>query len=310
MIEKIASKFGDNVLLSEKLENDGRLRDLAFEFCHTFDVKVTAYDDSKNRTISVLSNRGIPLGTLHVTSDGDQSVYIYECEGLIRKDKSSARSNEYSRDSGKIRNLIKSLKVNGDIPSDDKMVNAYKRAMQSAIRNVSERNTPYISVENNQIIALVERAIGCPATEQLDTDEIKRLYKKYLQQLHGNDQAKVDMQRYARGCTAVKLPYSYVRQSQKNDGIIIGDIAWDGIENFGSKDIKITKPFERFNSIAESPISAVGTMIRTYFEGNKNYYDSNSPLGVDATSTYYKDIDISCACSENNFVVLIPHHAT
>ena len=310
MIEKIASKFGNNVLLSERLQNDEKLRDLAFEFCHTFDVKVTSYNESKDRIVNVLSNRGIALGTLSVTSSGGEAVYIYECEGLVRKDKSSARSNEISRDSSKIRNLIKAVKTNGESPTEEKMVNTYKSAIQTAIRNVGERNTPYISVENNQIIALVEKAIGYPATEQLDTEEISRLYKKYLQQLNGIDQAKQDMQRYAKGCTVVKLPYSYTRQSQKNNGIIIGDVTWDGVEKFGSKDIKVTKPFERFDSITDSPIAGVGTMIRTYFEGNKNMYEAECPLGMEIRDRYYKDIDIVTASSAGNFVVLIPQHAT
>jgi hypothetical protein len=310
MIERIASKFGDNILLSVRLENNESLKNFAFEFCHTFDVKVTSYPNTQEKLVNVLSNRGIPLGDLSVIFDDGEPIYVYQCEGLIRKDKSSARSNEYSRDSGKIRNLIKSLKVNGEIPTEDKMVSTYRDAIQSALKSVGDRSTPYISVESSQVVALIEKAMGYATTEQLDSHEMGRLYAKYLKQLANNDEASKDMQRYAKGCTVVKLPYHYVRQSQKNNGILIGDVMWDGVEKFGSKDIKVTKPFERFDSIADSPISAVGTMIRTYFEGNKKHYNSESPLGVDTLDKYYKDIDISTSSSGQNFIVLIPHHAT
>jgi hypothetical protein len=307
MIERITSKFGNNVLLSEKLENDTSLRDLAFEFCHTFDVKVTSYSSTQEKLVNVLSNRGIPLGALSVAYHNTEPVYIYECEGLVSKDKSSARSNEYSRDSGKIRNLIKSLKVNGESPTEDKMVETYKSAIHSALRCVGDRSTPYINVESNQVVALIEKAMGYATTAQLDSDEIGRLYKKYLQQVSNNSLASLEKQRFAKGCTVVKLPYSYVRQSQKNNGIIIGDVVWDGNDK---KDIRVTKPFERFDSIADSPIAGLGTMIRTYFEGNKSIYDSDSPLGIPINDKYYRHIDISCSSSSNSFVAIIPHHAT
>ena len=308
MIDKIASQFGDTELLSKRLANSEPLRDLVFEFCHTFDVKATAYGDNERHAgVNVLSNRGIPLGNLRINRHDNEPIYIYECENIIQKDKASARSSQYARDSNKIRSLIKTIKNNKEMPCENKMVDSFKYAMRDAINNVADNGKPTLSVSSEMQTAMAETILGVPRTMSLDIDVIRARYEKYLTQLELSSHMNKEAKRYAKGCTVIRMPYGWGQSPQDNDGVLIGEARWDGFDEV--KEIHITKQFERYDNLLESPIAGLATMIRTYFESRRNIYNKDNVLGLEFRDRYYKDIDISTASRNNTFVAIIPLHA-
>jgi hypothetical protein len=311
MIEKIASSFGNIELLSNRLESNSDLKNLVMEFCHTFDVKATVYESSKRfHGVSVLSNSGIPLGELYISYHGNDPVYIYTCEGIIYKDKASAKSDSTSRDSGKITSLIKTIKKNGEHPVETKIFDSYKNAIRDALNTVGNKQTPTIDVASDLALAMLESLLNVPLTRSLDLHEMQKMHKKYLKELNNNELAIKNKERFAKGCIVVKMPYRYTNINQMNDGVLVGEMTCANTDSIKNENIVITKPFERFDSLADSPIAGLTTMIRTYFEGHKDKYDADNVLGISSTSDrYFRDIDIAVASRNSTYVALIPLHA-
>ena len=313
MIEKIASSFGNIELLSNLLESNSNLKNLVMEFCHTFDVKAITHGNTKR--VNILSNRGIPLGELYLSNmvsplckDNDP-VYIYSCEGIISKEKASANSDSNSRDSSKITSLIKTIKKNGEHPVETKIFDSYKSAIRDALSTVGERRKPTINVGSDLALAMLEKLLNVPITQNLDTDQMKLLHTRYLKELNSTELAIQNQQRFAKGCVVVKMPNRFANANQKNDGVLVGEIICTNVSDPSDKDINITKPFERFDSLADSPIAGIATMIRTYFEGHKDKYDETNALGIGSNDRYFRDIDVAVASRSSTYVALIPLHA-
>ena len=307
MIEKIASPFGNIELLSNLLESNSNLKNLVMEFCHTFDVKAITHGNTKR--VNILSNRGIPLGELYLSNKSNDPVYIYSCEGIIFKEKASANSDSNSRDSSKITSLIKTINKNGEHPVETKIFDSYKWAIRDALCTVGERRKPTINVASDLALAMLEKLLNVPITQNLDTDQMKLLHTRYIKELNSTELAVQNQQRFAKGCIVVKMPYRYANANQKNDGVLVGEMICTNVSDPSNKDINITKPFERFDSLTDSPIAGVATMIRTYFEGHKDMYDESNALGIGSNDRYFRDIDVAVASRNSTYVALIPLHA-
>jgi hypothetical protein len=310
MIEKVASPFGNIELLSNRLESNSDLKNLVMEFCHTFDVKAIAYENrGKLNRVNILSNRGIPLGELYLSKKNDDPIYIYSCQGIISKDKSSANSDSNSRDSGKITSLIKTIKKNGEHPVETKIFDSYKSTIRDALSTVGNKQTPTVDVASDLALAMLESLLNVPLTRSLDMHEMQQMHKKYLKELNNNELAMKNKQRFAKGCIVVKMPYRYADTNQKNDGVLVGEMTCANTDSIKNENIQITKSFERFDSLADSPIAGLATMIRTYFEGHKDKYDPDNALGILSTDKYFRDIDVAVASRSSTYVALIPLHA-
>jgi hypothetical protein len=307
MIEKVASQFANMEYLSEVLESNNDLKVLTMEFCHTFDVKAIAYDNSSKK-INVLSKRGIPLGELLIKHKDGDPIYVYRCDGIITKEKASANSDSNSRDSNKITSLIKTIKKNSESPDESKIFDSYKGAIRDAFNNVNEKRKPQISCSSDEALGMIEYILKVPTTTPFNIDDVQNTYHKYLKGLGELDNGKKTLERYSKGCIVVKMPYRYSSINQANDGLLIGEATFDTYRSMPN-DITFTKPLERYNSISDSPIAGVASMIRTYFQSNKNYYDEENALGIMVRDRFYPDIDVSMASRNSALVTLIPLHA-
>jgi hypothetical protein len=246
---------------------------------------------------------------LYLSNKSNDPVYIYSCEGIIFKEKASANSDSNSRDSSKITSLIKTINKNGEHPVETKIFDSYKWAIRDALCTVGERRKPTINVASDLALAMLEKLLNVPITQNLDTDQMKLLHTRYLKELNNTELAVQNQQRFAKGCIVVKMPYRYANANQKNDGVLVGEMICTNVSDPSNKDINITKPFERFDSLTDSPIAGVATMIRTYFEGHKDMYDESNALGIGSNDRYFRDIDVAVASRNSTYVALIPLHA-
>jgi len=307
MIEKVASQFANIEFLSEVLESNNDLKNLTMEFCHTFDVKAIAHPNTYKK-VNILSKRGIPLGELFIKRRDSNPIYVYRCDEVISKEKASANSDSSSRDSNKITSLIKTIKKNNEYPDEATVFNSYKGAIRDAFTNVNEKRKPHITCSSDETLGMIEYILQVPTTTPFNVGDVRATYDKYLKALNELAEGNKTIERYAKGCTVLKMPYRYAGTSQEHDGILIGEATFDMNKSMPN-DITFTKPFERYNSISDSPIAGIATMIRTYFEAHKNWYDPENPLGMQIRDRFYSEIDISTASRNGTLVALIPLHA-
>ena len=155
----IISTYGNQDLVRTILENPNRaeLKKLAHEFCASFNLKVTNNGLSESR-VSVVDNNGIPLGALYTTSDGSDTIYIYEAEGIVKKERSSKYTDNNSRDSKKISTLIRSIKKNNEEPTASKLFPLWNRALNFGFTELkSSRASVNLAIPREQVQFMCEK---------------------------------------------------------------------------------------------------------------------------------------------------------
>jgi hypothetical protein len=298
------SQFADAQLTQENMDNNPKLKNLAMQVCHEFNLRVGA--TKEKHMLGLFTDNGLTVGTIAVNKDYRSSELYYDITmpDIICKEKSSARSDRNSRDSDKIATLIKSIKKNKEIPTAEKLTKNYLQCLFYALSRVGEARKPDISIHQDVALSAIKFALGIDTMGvQLHTAKLQEVYNQYMKEVNELSSAKNNQDRYLKGCTAIG-----VVGGRWNDGhvshYLVGNVGADESNN-----IAFQGNLTRYATLADTEHAPTAAMIRTYMQGTRHGGQSNE-LGVPWSDRYYDEIDIATGYTGSSGLwVLIPKHA-
>lgn len=266
-------------------------------------MNITSYKPS----VRFITADGIQCGSGSVTKDGKKDggdVYRYYLSfPTISKEKASANSDRDSRDSVNLPALIRTIKKNGEEPTNKKILDALNDGMKYTMRAVSNsvRSNPRLSFDTDLALAVTRFILGVDS--QLPNMYISHLQDKFNQfqsEMQSFEAANADYARYARGVTLV-----CINTVESKPHYLVGDATF----NTANDRFELQGGLKRYNSLADSPIVEIATMIKTYFQGTP-HYEKDNDLGVLRQDKYFPDIDIAVGYAKHQELwVAIPKNA-
>ena len=299
------SQFANEALTQQQMDDNSKLKSLAMQICHEFNLRV--HQTNEAHKLNLLTERGLPVGNLSVIKDYRNSEFYYEVSmpDIIQKEKSSARSDRNSRDSDKVATLIKSIKKNKEIPTEEKLTKNYLQCLYYALMRVGEAQQPSVSIHNDVALSAIKFALGIDTIGvQLHTAKLQEIYDQYMKSVNELSSAKNNQTRYLKGCTAIGIVGNRWHNDTHKPYYLVGDVAGNADNN-----LAFQGNLTRYASLADTEHAPITAMIRTYMQGSKHPEGSNE-LCVAWADRYYEDIDIATGYTGSNGLwVLIPKHA-
>ena len=299
------SQFANEALTQQQMDDNPKLKSLAMQMCHEFNLRV--HQTNEAHKLNLLTERGLPVGNLSVIKDYRNSEFYYEVSmpDIIQKEKSSARSDRNSRDSDKVATLIKSIKKNKEIPTEEKLTKNYLQCLYYALMRVGEAQQPSVSIHNDIALSAIKFALGIDTIGvQLHTAKLQEIYDQYMKSVNELSSAKNNQTRYLKGCTAIGIVGNRWHNDTHKPYYLVGDVAGNADNN-----LAFQGNLTRYASLADTEHAPITAMIRTYMQGSKNPEGSNE-LCVAWADRYYDEIDIATGYTGSSGLwVLIPKHA-
>lgn len=308
-MENLISHIADRDRTMKFFESDNArvllLRNLVREFCYTFNTRVgfLASKDSdgsealyRNQpTIPVYTIEGMPCGTLRVKFDHEGDFYAFN-SSMVCKEKASARSDKYTRDSTTVKGLINAIKRNKEIPSLEGCMTRYKYGIGDALRATSRGiDRPNINLSSEAMLELVKMYLGETTYVMPHDDSIRKAYSDYLEKAATNSEMEKNFNRFKEGCKGIG-----VLSTDEKPIYLVSDITWVG-DTPNVTNITIHKSLSENERVAGDAM-----MIRTFMQGNNG--TSDNELGVRTSDRYYADIDVATGYNNHECVwVLIPN---
>ena len=299
------SQFANEALTQQQMDDNPKLKSLAMQMCHEFNLRV--HQTNEAHKLNLLTERGLPVGNLSVIKDYRNSEFYYEVSmpDIIQKEKSSARSDRNSRDSDKVATLIKSIKKNKEIPTEEKLTKNYLQCLYYALMRVGEAQQPSVSIHNDVALSAIKFALGIDTMEvQLHTAKLQEIYDQYMKSVNELSSAQNNQARYLNGCTAIGIVGNRWHNDTHKPYYLVGDVAGNADNN-----LAFQGNLTRYASLADTEHAPITAMIRTYMQGSKHPEGSNE-LCVAWADRYYDEIDIATGYTGSSGLwVLIPQHA-
>jgi hypothetical protein len=301
------SQFANAQITQQRMDDNAKLKNFALQICHEFNLRVTDENKKEALSLSLVTDRGLPVGHVSVIKDyrTKEDYYEISMHEIICKEKSSARSDRSSRDSDKISTLIKSIKKNKEVPTIDKLTKNYLQCLFYAISRVGEARRPDISIHQDVALSAIKYALGIDTMGvQLHTAKLQEVYDQYMKEVSELSTAKSNQDRYLKGCTAIGIVGGRWSDDTANY-YLVGDVAGDE-----EKNIKFQGDLTRYSTLADTEHASTAAMIRTYMQGSQHRNQCNIELAVPWGDRYYDEIDIATGYTGNTGLwVLIPKHA-
>ena len=299
------SQFANQDATQEQMDNNPKLKSLAMQMCHEFNLRVHQHKEAHK--LGILTEQGLPVGNISVIKDYRDGEFYYEVSmpDIISKEKSSARSDRNSRDSDKVATLLKSIKKNKEIPTTEKLTKSYLQCLYYALQRVGEAQRPDIVVRNDVALSAIKFALGIDMMGvQLHTAKLQEIYGQYMKEVNELSSAKNNQARYLKGCTAIGIIGGRWNDSSMLPHYLVGNVV-------GNEDNNPTFQggVTRYSTLADTEHAATAAMIRTYMQGDKNVNGNNNDLGIPWSDCYYDKIDIATGYTGNSGLwALIPKY--
>jgi len=313
-VMNIATDKVDQDKLTELFTNKPNLKKFVYEFCTAFNVKVDRVKNSG--ALRVVTPNGLDGGELSTNTnsrDRSETVYIYENQYLVKKEKSSSNSSRSERDSNKIATLIRTLKKNNEFPSDENMTKAYAEEVITAIHPVKDSaryGAPKIEVHIDIVKMLVESQLGVDTISiQQYASDLKDSYSKYLVKMKTYNESADDHKRFCKGFKLIGIDYE---NYYENDGTLpvkylVGEGVVDNTNN--REKVLIQGSLKRYSTLKDIPEVAVDAMmIATYMQGKstERIYSNRNELFIGKIDRFLPELDISAGYRNNIVWVVIP----
>ena len=295
----IVSTYGDHNLARTVLENPQwvELKKLSHEFCTAFNVKVTGIDNSPKK-LGVVDNNGIPLGELYTTTDCSDTIYIFESQEIIKKERSSKNTSHDARDSKKIGNLIKAIKKNNEEPVVSKLFPHWNRTIEFGFSELKAENiNKSIAVPRDKMQFICEKLLGETITGVIDENMLRDLLNMFRNEEKNKESKELNINRFAKGVTALKIPL-------KGDKYYIACKV-----NYDVANGKVTSITDiiRYESINDSPYAGLALMCRSRKPDRHSTADNE--FGINRCDQYWDDLDIVTCYNGQCMFMLIPDYA-
>jgi hypothetical protein len=298
------SQFANQDATQEQIENNPKLKSLAMQVCHEFNLRVHQHKEAHK--LGILTEQGLPVGYISVIKDYRDGEFYYEVSmpDIISKEKSSARSDRNSRDSDKVTTLLKSIKKNKEIPTTEKLTKNYLQCLFYALQRVGEAGKPDIAIRNDVALSAIKYALGIDTMGvQLHTAKLQEIYDQYMKQVQELSSAKDNHDRYLKGCTAIGIAGNRWHEAGK-PYYLVGNVGADDDGN-----LAFQGGLTRYASLADTEHAPMAAMIRTYMQSSEHRSDSSNDLGIPWADHYYNQIDIATGYTGNTGLwALIPKH--
>jgi len=298
------SQFANRDATQEQIDNNPKLKSLAMQVCHEFNLRVHQHKEAHK--LGILTEQGLPVGNISVIKDYRDQEYFYEISmpDIISKEKSSARSDRNSRDSDKIATLLKSIKKNKEIPTMDKLSKTYLQCLFYALQRVGEAHKPEVTVRNDVALSAIKFALGIDTMEvQLHTAKLQEIYDQYMKSVSELSNAQSNQARYLKGCTAIGMAGGRWSDSNK-PYYLVGNVGADEDGN-----LAFQGNLTRYATLTDTEHAPTAAMVRTYMQGHKNG-SGNNDLGIPWADRYYHEIDIATGYTGSSGLwALIPKYA-
>lgn len=312
----IALETVDQDKLKELFIAKPSLRNLAFDFCTAFNVKISRIKNSG--ALRLATPNGLDAGELSTTTnsrDRSEAVYIYENQYLIRKEKASSNSSRSERDSNKIATLIRTLKKNNEYPSDVAMTKAYSEEIVVALHPVKDGaryGAPKIELNKDITKMLAEFYLGVDTLSiKQYSSELKDSYSKYLVEMQKYDESADDFKRFCAGFKIIGIAY----ESFHDDGTFApryivgeGEVVTTDSNSINGK-VLIQGSLKSYSTLKEVPEVAVDAMmIATYMQGKstERSYSNRNELFINRIDKFLPEIDIGVGYRNSIVWVAIP----
>ena len=312
----IALETVDQDKLTELFRTKPSLRNLAFDFCTAFNVKVSRIKNSG--ALRLATPNGLDAGELSTTTnsrDRSEAVYIYENQYLIKKEKASSNSSRSERDSNKIATLIRTLKKNNEYPSDVAMTKAYAEEIVVALHPVKDGaryGAPKIELNKDITKMLAEFYLGVDtiSIKQYST-ELKDSYSKYLVEMQKYDESADDFKRFCAGFKIIGIAY----ENFYDDGTFApryivgeGEVVTTDSNSINGK-VLIQGSLKCYPTLKDVPEVAVDAMmIATYMQGKstERSYSNRNELFINRIDKFLPELDIGVGFRNSIVWVAIP----
>jgi hypothetical protein len=254
-----------------------------------------------------VDNNGFPLGQLQISKNsGGDRLYIYECEGLIKKQKSSANSGQSARDSTKISGLIKSLKNNNEYPKAEGCYGHFKSVIRYGFGSMArDRLSSSISLDKDVFLGIAYEVLGIPNHGyQIDKDFLQRNIDNFKKEEAKQSKDITLKERFAKGITVIKMPHAnHLRGAE--DFYLIGKATYDPIKD----DVLTIGDFIRYDSISDTPYAGLAVMCKTYMAKSSHGSTNDNAFGIMRGDSYIRDLDITNCYGGNTHLLLVPDNA-
>ena len=310
----IALETVDQDKLKELFIAKPSLRNLAFDFCTAFNVKVSQIKNSG--ALKLATPNGLDAGELYTASnsrDRSETVYIYENQYLIKKEKASSNSSRSERESNKIATLIRTLKKNNEYPNDVAMTKAYSEEMIVALHPVKDGaryGAPKIELNKDITKMLAEFYLGVDtiSIKQYST-ELKDSYSKYLVEMQKYDESADDFKRFCAGFKIIGIAYdNFHSDGTVAPKYIVGEGDVVTTDNSNGK-VLIQGSLKSYSTLKDVPEVAVDAMmIATYMQGKstERSYSNRNELFIGRIDKFLPELDISVGFRNQVVWVAIP----
>jgi hypothetical protein len=310
-MEKFLSTYGNPMSALDTAEKLQGMKELIHEFCTAFGVKVThntkTTEPLVRRSVDVVDNNGFPLGQLQISKNsGGDRLYIYECEGLIKKQKSSANSGQSARDSTKINGLIKSLKNNNEYPKAEGRYSQFEAVIRYGFGSMSrDRSTNSISLDKDAFLGIAHEILGTPNHGyQIDRNFLQRSIDLFNREEAKQSKGITLKERFARGMTVIKMPHAPYRGASE-DFYLIGKATYDSVKD----DVLTIGDFIRHDFISDTPYAGLAVMCKTYMAKSNHGSTDDNAFGIMRGDNYISDLDITNCYGGNMHLLLVPDNA-
>jgi hypothetical protein len=300
-MEKIVSPYGDIQKTIDMLNADTPLTKFAYEFCTEFNVQVQARSSD---SMKVFSTEGVKLGIIYTethrsnSTGANETVYFFESNNIIKKNRGTSRSNSYTRDANKIKSLIANLKKNKEIPQSKAVYEAFKNAIKYGFSVVANARSPSVSIKDSLTIDLIEYALLDKPISTEHNEELAQAYKDYQLEMKKFLSSTKEKSRFAQGVKAIGI----FRENAKSYYLV-------GEADYINGDVNIHGDLKRYESLKDEPeFSSDVLMIRTYMQAQNSCDDTNE-FGLPRRDIYYPEIDVSTGYSSDELWVLLPKTA-
>jgi hypothetical protein len=310
----IALETVDQDKLKELFTAKPSLRNLAFDFCTAFNVKIERIKNSG--ALRLATPNGLDAGEIYTASnsrDRSETIYIYEHSYLVKKEKSSSNSGRSERDSNKIATLIRTLKKNKEFPSDEAITKAYSEEMITAIHPVKDSaryGAPKLDLDKDITKMLAEFYLGVDTNSiRQYSSELKDSYSKYLVQMEKYNESADDFKRFCKGFKLIGMDYEnyYGGNGDATPRYIIGE--GELVTTDSREKVLVQGSLKCYSSLKEVPEVAVDAMmISTYMQGKRNdrMFSDRNELFLNRMDRFIPELDIGVGYRNNIVWVAIP----
>lgn len=293
-----------NILADESTHIKKERNKLLAEVCSSFNVRVYDASHDGHHIHLVTTQNHLNAGVVWADKTGNGDTIYFYSSPLVSKQKGSANSSADTRDSKKITTLLANIRKNSEIPTEELLVNTYKRGIRAAFRSIGQRyGHDHFEIDNSLALIATKAVLGIDTHEiPSNIESLKACYDKYMKKLNSVKQLESHKERFAKGATFIGIIDS--QSSLKNAKIyyLVGDTSYDADKD----EVTIHGSVKRYSTLADTPLAADAMIIRTYFDGKGNP-DNDNELHMRRNDHYHHEIDVAQGYDNyRELFVLIP----